>query len=149
MRRGEEIGCKSALLCCLVWLAWSSAPYSWYLYLRANQFLSPTTTRTVINNVTETIKHAWATLLLHTVPDDFPPVIYSPIDHSGAGGRDSENFRPRLKTFKQRHLIRTETLNTGPQSSVFFVADPLIFFLCEQTKQCVGGQNESGHTTFA
>lgn len=44
----------------------------------------PDTNRAVINNVTETIKHAWAAVSHHTVPYDFPPLIKTTIDRSGA-----------------------------------------------------------------
>lgn len=100
------------------------------------------TTRTVINNVTRTIKHAWVTVLHHTDPDDFPLLICTMIDHSGTAA-----FTEKLKTFPLRtplyKLIKTKALNKDvPLECRGFLSMTLhvrsFFFLCRGSSVWVG-----------
>lgn len=56
----------------------------------------PDTTHTVINNVIGTIKHAWAAIPHHTVPNDLPPLTYTMIDHSGAAVDELLSQEPEI-----------------------------------------------------
>lgn len=75
--RGEEIGCSClqpvnpALLHGLTGM--ESSAFHLVFISDVQSIPIAYTTHTVINNVTETIKHAWATVLHHTGPNDFPP----------------------------------------------------------------------------